>query len=169
VGGRASSLVSENRATIDFRVRLMNLADLPQVVEIERAWASSPWSWATFENELKVPFSRAIVAYRIASPAIVSGYLVRWRVADEMHLLDLAVAERERGRGLGRLLLDSLLEEARDARVRLVTLEVEDTNTIARALYASAGFSETRRRPGYYGTGRDAVVMEWMTPCRDVS
>jgi len=67
------------------------------------------------------------------------------------------------------LLVKSLLDEAREARVRLVTLEVEDANAAARALYADVGFIEKRRRREYYGAGRDAIVMEWLDGCRDVS
>lgn len=169
LGGGAVPLVSGARTASDFRIRDMNVADLPQVVAIEREWAATPWTWTTFENELRVPFSRSIVAHRTATPATVAGYLVRWHVVDEMHLLDLAVAVAERGAGLGRLLMRSLLEEAREARVRLVTLEVEDANAAARALYAELGFIEKRRRRGYYGESRDAIVMEWSDGCRDVS
>ncbi|MDG2303084.1 MAG: ribosomal protein S18-alanine N-acetyltransferase [Candidatus Binatia bacterium] len=150
-----------------FTLRPMVEGDLDQVAAIEADWAPTPWSVATFRNELSIPFSLARVACPRGSDA-VAGYVVRWLVAGEVHLLALAVDRAERGRGLGGLLLDQLLSEAHDERIELVTLEVEATSSIALHLYASRGFEQVRCRPNYYGSGRDAVVMNRRFGCRDV-
>ena len=60
--------------------------------------------------------------------------------ADEAEVLTLAVAASARGRGIGRLLLDSVAAEARRRGACKVTLEVRPDNQVARALYDSAGF-----------------------------
>ena len=169
MGVGAASLVSASGASRGaFTLRPMVEEDLDRVVAIEAQWAPTPWSGATFRNELSIPFSLARVACRRNSAA-VAGYLVRWLVAGEMHLLSLAVDRSRRGQGLGGLLLDQLLIEAHDESVELVTLEVEATSSIAVHLYASRGFEQVRRRPNYYGAGRDAVVMDRRFGCRDVS
>lgn len=139
----------------------MSRADLPQVVKIERSSFADPWPKSSFEHELDIPFSRSLVAYRRSRPNVVLGYLVRWHVADEIHLLNLAAARSERGRGLGRRLLRMLLAEARRKGARVVTLEVAESNLPARTLYDSLGFRVLRKRRDYYGPGDHALVAEW--------
>ncbi len=142
----------------------MAAEDLPQVVRIERASFEHPWPRSSFEHELDVPFSRSIVAYRRGEPKAVLGYMVRWHVTDEMHLLNLATKREVRGRGLGRQLLETLLDEARSQGVRLVTLEVSVHNAGARALYEALGFRVVRRRRDYYAPRDHALVAEWTPP-----
>ncbi|HZR80695.1 MAG TPA: ribosomal protein S18-alanine N-acetyltransferase [Candidatus Binatia bacterium] len=139
----------------------MTREDLSQVVRIERTSFDHPWPRSAFEHELDVPFSRSLVAHPRGDPAAVVGYLVRWHVADEMHLLNLAAASTVRGRGLGRRLLRLLLAEARRKGARVVTLEVSERNLPARALYESLGFRVVRRRRDYYAPRHHALVAEW--------
>lgn len=143
-----------------YLLRPMAAGDLEQVLRIEGEWAPTPWSRPTFENELGVPFSRASVLHAAGHSEVVSGYVVRWSVAGEFHLLSLAVRAEERRQGLGGLMIDDLLVEARATGADLVTLEVEAANDAAVALYRSRGFTEVRRRKGYYGRGRDALAMD---------
>ena len=92
-------------------------------------------------------------------PTVV-GYTCRWRVTDEVHVLNVAVHPERRGRGFGRLLLEGIVGEARSSRARVVYLEVRAGNVVARRLYRSLGFRELGVRRGYYGPGQDAIVME---------
>jgi ribosomal-protein-alanine N-acetyltransferase len=131
--------------------------DLPEVVAIERASFPNPWTGPLFLQELQVGFSRTIVA-RDRDAAIV-GYLCRWLVADEIHVLNVAVAPRARGRGLGAALLRRVLDEAAVRRVVAVTLEVRRGNAVGRRLYESFGFEEVGSRPNYYGRGEDALIL----------
>ena len=142
-------------------LRDMRRDDLPTVLDIERRSFSQPWSRAFFEKELATPFARLIVAVEAgrAGPTVV-GYICRWRVTDEVHILNVAVHPDRRGRGFGRLLLEGTLGEARSSRARIVYLEVRAGNVVARRLYRSLGFRELGVRRGYYGPGQDAIVME---------
>jgi len=77
-----------------------------------------------------------------------------------VHLLDLAVDEASRRRGVGRELVARVLGEARESGARLVLLEVRRSNAAAIALYRSAGFTENGVRRGYYSdNGEDALEM----------
>lgn len=145
-----------------FALREMREADLLQVMRIERAAFRQPWPRSSFEHELDVPFSRSIVAVRPAAPSVVLGYMVRWHVADEIHLLNLATAREARGLGLGRRLARALLREARARKARLVTLEFSERNAAARSLYESLGFRIVRRRRDYYAPRDHALVAEWV-------
>ena len=91
---------------------------------------------------------------------LIVGFLLAWSVADELHLLELASHPEQRRKGFGRALLAALIAHARQARKRLLLLEVRRSNLAAIALYESSGFQKTGVRRGYYSdTGEDAVEM----------
>jgi ribosomal-protein-alanine N-acetyltransferase len=141
----------------------MRRDDVAQVSAIEAESFATPWSEAAFTSELDLPFSCALVANPTASPTEVAGYVVWWRVADEIHLLDLAVASRFRRAGLGFELARAVLADALQAGARLTTLEVSEHNAPARQLYERLGFAVVLTRRDYYGPGSAAFVMERAT------
>ena len=142
-------------------LRDMRREDLPAVLDIERRSFAQPWSRAFFEKELATPFARLVVAVEEAVPRPqVIGYTCRWRVTDEVHLLNVAVHPERRGLGHGRALVAGVVGEAEAARARVVYLEVRAGNVIARRLYRQLGFKDLGVRRGYYGPGQDAIVME---------
>jgi ribosomal-protein-alanine acetyltransferase len=81
-------------------------------------------------------------------------------VADEVHLLNVAVHPERRGRGYGRQLVAAVTAEAEASGARVVFLEVRSGNVVARRLYRTLGFRDLGVRRGYYGPGQDAIVME---------
>jgi len=142
-------------------LRDMRREDLPAVLDIERRSFAQPWSRAFFEKELATPFARLVVAVEEAVPRPqVIGYTCRWRVTDEVHLLNVAVHPERRGLGHGQALVGAVVAEAEVARTRVVYLEVRAGNVIARRLYRQLGFKDLGVRRGYYGPGQDAIVME---------
>src|SRR5687767_12146159 len=82
--------------------------------------------------------------------AAVVGYGGMWLEVDEAHVTSVAVHPACRGRGLGELLMLSLMDVAVRMGARFVTLEVRVSNTVARALYEKLGFHEAGIRPRYY-------------------
>jgi ribosomal-protein-alanine N-acetyltransferase len=105
------------------------------------------WSEHEFEQLLT---DRNVVCDRAAQGRATVGFIVSRRAADEAEILSVAVTQRQRGRGLARGLLDLLLRRLAGLGLRTVFLEVDESNTPARRLYARAGCSEVGRRPGYY-------------------
>jgi [ribosomal protein S18]-alanine N-acetyltransferase len=90
----------------------------------------------------------------------VTGYVVALDAADEGEILNLAVAPGGRRRGLGRALVQDILQELAERGVRQVYLEVRESNAPARALYAAHGFREVGRRKQYYRRPvEDAIVL----------
>ena len=70
--------------------------------------------------------------------------------ADEGEILNLGVAGAHRRRGLGRSLVQQVLAVLATRGVRVVYLEVRESNAGARRLYEALGFSEVARRARYY-------------------
>lgn len=148
-----------------FTIRKAGLTDIKAIFAIEKASFPTPWSRWIFLAELTQPVSHfLVVGPAPPEPWQLWGYLVFWVVADEMHLLNLAVHPEQRGRGLGRTLLTEALAQARAQGAQVAWLEVRPSNGPARALYASFGFKEVGLRPGYYDdTQEDAILLalEW--------
>ena len=141
--------------------RTMRHEDLPAVLKIERQAFAQPWSRTFFEKELATSFARLVVAIDEGGKGRrqVAGYSCRWRVTDEVHVLNVAVRSELRGRGIGRLLVEAVIAESRATGVRAMSLEVRAGNVVARRLYRRLGFRDVGVRRGYYGAGQDAIVM----------
>jgi len=137
-------------------LRPFEVSDLPAVLEIEQASFPSPWRPEFFLNELHNASARLVVAEGAGQ---VIGYFCRWLVADEVHILDVAVHPAYRRRGVGKLLLQEILTEARQNRARTASLEVRVGNQPAIALYQAFGFQQVAVRRQYYENGEDAFLM----------
>ncbi len=143
------------------KIRDASSRDLPQIIEIERLAFDHPWSRDSFLRELSLPFSRTVVAITInGTTEAITGYLCRWLVADECHILNVAVHPAARRAGIAARLMDDAIVEAKREKARFVTLEVRRSNVAARSLYRKLTFEERRLRRNYYGSGEDAIVME---------
>ncbi len=143
------------------KIRDASSRDLPQIIEIERLAFGHPWSRDSFLRELSLPFSRTVVAITInGTTEAITGYLCRWLVADECHILNVAVHPAARRAGIAARLMDDAIAEAKREKARFVTLEVRRSNVAARSLYRKLTFEERRLRRNYYGSGEDAIVME---------
>ena len=141
----------------------MRVEDLEEVLQIERASFSMPWSRGAFAYEIER--NRVARCWVMREEGRVVGYLCLWEVADELHITNVAVHPGWRRRGIGRTLLAHVLQDAGRRALSLVGLEVRPTNAEARALYESFGFRVVGRRRGYYyDTGEDALVMEARLP-----
>lgn len=142
----------------EFQIRSGGPADLAAIAAIERASFGDPWSPAALLQELTPsPLRLPLVAFRGAE---VVGYLMAWRSADQLHILNLAVSPAWRRCGVGARLLQAALAEAASCELAEVTLEVRPGNAAALALYGSYGFRSVGVRQGYYAdTGEDALIL----------
>jgi ribosomal-protein-alanine N-acetyltransferase len=131
-------------------------ADIPEIAALAAASFSHPWRAGSFEQELGLEKARLWVAREGAERI---GYLAARRIADEVHVLSIAVDPPWRRRGVAHALLDMLLREETARGARSALLEVRSSNLLVRAFYANAGFVAVGRRPRYYPDGEDAVLM----------
>jgi ribosomal-protein-alanine N-acetyltransferase len=136
-------------------------ADLPEILALERACYSDPWpasAFASLPGNARVYF--AVARDRSDMRHRVAGYVVSWFVLDEGELANLAVAKGQRGKGIGRMLLDAMLADAAARGTRQIYLEVRESNAAARRLYATRSFEEVGRRRQYYRTPpEDALIL----------
>jgi ribosomal-protein-alanine N-acetyltransferase len=140
-------------------IRRLTYADLPHVIAIERRAFPTPWSLAMFVLELSKPSGICLAAEQEGS---LIGYLVCSRYDTVWHLMNVAVDERLRRRGVATALIERLFELA-DTDGEQYTLEVRSSNTGAIALYERFGFRAAGRRRGYYHDNREDAVIMWRT------
>ena len=134
--------------------------DLEQVLAIEQSSFSLPWSRALFMGELRNPAVSTILGAFAEGGRAVLGYCIFHVVAEEMHILNLAVHPSYRRHGIARRLVLAALRAAHAKGARETYLEVRASNTAAQRLYASLGFTGLSLRRDYYDQPlEDAVVM----------
>jgi ribosomal-protein-alanine N-acetyltransferase len=152
-------------------IRRAGLTDVRSLWEIEKLSYPAPWSLWCFLAEYANSKSTILVAGP-PSPAAWEtwGFIIFWMVADEMHLLNLAIHPAQRRRGISRQLLSTALTQARSQGAGVVWLEVRPSNRAALALYQSFGFAEVGVRPGYYtDNGEDALIYAFFWEQREAS
>jgi ribosomal-protein-alanine N-acetyltransferase len=150
----------------DWTIGAANLESLSEILAVEEACFSAPWTRKMLEGELSGnPFAHFLVArprrVEEASKQAILGYLCYWIVFEEVRLMNLAVIESMRHRGIARSLVSSALQTGVSQSAHRAVLEVRASNRAAQALYQGFGFSQTAVRPKYYTNPvEDAVLME---------
>lgn len=136
----------------------MLLADLDEVQAIEEISFNQSWLRQSFRTELERNRLACYLVARRDRDGRVLGFGGIWIILDEAHLTTLAVAQADRGKGIGAALLQALQEKAAAAGAQRMTLEVRPSNLVARRLYGKFGFSVRGIRKKYYLT-EDALLM----------
>jgi ribosomal-protein-alanine N-acetyltransferase len=135
----------------------MTTADMDEVMAIERTSYRFPWSSGFFLQELQVACARSVLA---EFDGRIVGYVLYWILPGALDVHNIAVHVDFRRRGIGRVLLDRVIDAARRQSVARVTLEVRRSNLTAQKLYESVGFITSGVRKGYYSDdGEDALAM----------
>ena len=130
--------------------------DLPALLAVEQTSFFSPWKEAAFLSEFANPYSRLWV---VEEGENVIGYVCTWFIHDEGQIANMAVLPEHRRRGLGKILVHHVLQEARKQGVLSLSLEVRRSNHAALELYKSFGFQKFTVRVRYYENGEDALLM----------
>jgi ribosomal-protein-alanine N-acetyltransferase len=139
---------------------------LPDILQIEEACFSAPWTRKMLEAELRGnPFAHFLLAKRVSPGDVgavsIVGYLCFWVVFEEVRLMNLAVIESMRRKGIARALVMQALEMGLAQAARCAVLEVRASSHAAQALYHHLGFRDVSIRPTYYTNPiEDAVLME---------
>lgn len=148
--------------TLSMNLEPMRADDLVAVHAIEIVANQFPWSLKNFQDSLQAGYQGWVLRDK---QQIIIGYALIQHVLDEAHLLNICVRPDRQGRGLGRQLLNTVIDLVSLRGSSLMVLEVRRSNRRAQELYLSAGFNEMAIRPGYYPAvqGREDAVLMGMT------
>lgn len=138
------------------RLRRMGAYDLPRVVEIEKKGYQFPWSEDIFRDCFRARYD----CWVCEDNGHIVGYVIVSIAVGEAHVLNVCVDTDEQGQGIGRKILEMVLDMIK-GRAETVFLEVRPSNPVALALYRSMGFNEIGIRKGYYpaANGREDAIM----------
>ena len=151
-----SSAIEKSSSGIS--LRKMMASDIDQVVINENLAYEFPWTRGLFESNSKRHF--CIVAVDTETEQVV-GHGLLSIIVDEAHVLNIAVIPAAQRRGVGRLMLQRLLDHATEGNCVEVFLEVRESNRPAFTLYQSLGFNEIGIRNNYYPAknGREDAIL----------
>ncbi len=138
------------------KVSKMTQQDLPEVLAIEQTSFPMPFSENMFRTELLLDVASLWV---VKIDGRVAGYLDYWKVADEMHVITIAVHKDFKKRNIASKLLEHMIHDAKRRAVKTISLDVRVSNTPALHLYNKYGFQQTGVRKGYYQDNREDALM----------
>lgn len=132
--------------------------DLPDIIAIEEASFSVPWSHQSLAAELENPVASYYVLE--GDDGQVVGYADVWLVADEGQLANIAIHPSARGLGYGEILLRTAMEALFRDGCTSMFLEVRQSNVPAQGLYRKLGYEAVAVRKDYYSQPtEDACIM----------
>ena len=148
------------------QLRLLHMDDALSLATVEQAVFADGWDAAQFSTLLAQEHFLAVGAWHEMQ---LLGYISAYNIEGEMEIVNVAVRADQRRQGLGRGLLQYLLQVAQTRSVERIFLEVRVGNKVALTLYTQAGFRRVGLRKGYYAdTGEDALVLAWANPWLEI-
>ncbi len=150
-----------NNSDTGFEILKAELSHAADIIRIEKASFSAPWSDASILSAIEDDVVKCIC---LLKDGAVAGYAMYAFVCDEGELLNIAVDPEFRDLGLGSILLSKVIENGKESGAETIFLEVRESNTAARTLYTKFGFCEIGKRKNYYRFPvEDAIVMALKT------
>lgn len=146
--------MSATQADRDFVITPYCSADFEAIMALENRCFPDPWSRGSMESCLATPVVKAYVARREET---VLGFVIAYIIPPEGEIADVCVSPEERGKGIAKALMNTMIEES---GCESFFLEVRASNRSAIGLYGKLGFAVLGVRKRYYDKPReDAIVM----------
>ncbi len=137
--------------------------NLAEVFKIENKASKHPWSKKAHQDSVQQNYPSLF----LTSQGKMVGFIVFNFLADECHLLNIAIDPELQGNGHGQQLIKAMIDEAELAQMKMVILEVRKSNLSALNLYRKLNFEQIGLRKNYYrssseqdSTREDAIVMQ---------
>ena len=137
-------------------IEIMEEKHIPQVAQIENEAFGVENAEKTLEKELENKISVYLVA---KEDDLVIGYIGVWNICGEGDIINIAVKEAFRQKGVGSFLMKKAVKYCRENDITALNLEVRESNSPARAFYKKCGFKEVGERKRYYEGKETAVLM----------
>ena len=140
-----------------YKISLLDINDLEEAYEIEVSTNPSPWSIDNFKSSFEVGHHGLVCK----EDNKMLGFLIFSPIKPEAHLLSIAVIETQQYKGIGSLLLKSMISQCKAMGINQVFLEVRASNEKAIGFYQKYGFKKDAIRENYYSGDipEDALLM----------
>ena len=140
---------------MSFDIDYMNLSDLEDIKDILTSDFDDFWNYSILKDELNSKNSIYFVAK--ANQNIV-GFAGMKIILDEAEIMNIVAKKDFRNQGIGKLLLNRIILEAKNKKLKKLHLEVNENNKIAIHIYESFGFIQDGKRKNYYND-KNAILM----------
>ena len=139
-----------------YKISLMGLNDLEEAYKIELEVNPSPWKYETFLSSFEVGHKGLICK----NDSRMIGFIIFSPISPEAHILSISVRNEMQSKGIGTLLLKSMLDQCKVMNYKKIFLEVRVSNEKAINFYEKFGFSKDAIRNNYYtDNSEDALLM----------
>ena len=134
----------------------MGFSDLEEAYKIELEVNPSPWKYETFLSSFEVGHKGLICK----KDNLMIGFIIFSPISPEAHILSISVRNEMQSKGIGTLLLKSMLDQCKVMNYKKIFLEVRVSNEKAINFYEKFGFSKDAIRNNYYtDNSEDALLM----------
>ena len=115
------------------------------------------WSKEALEQEL-LNENRIYILAKDENTNEILGFAGISIIFNEAELMNIVVKKNKRKHGIGKALLEKIINICIENNIEVVKLEVNENNISARNLYKSCGFIQTGKRERYYNN-KDAAIL----------
>lgn len=140
-----------------FKIEIMSLDDLETIKDILQTEFDEFWNYEILKQELSSNNSKYIVAKTLDN--IIVGFAGIKIILDSADLMNIVTKKSFRANGIGKLMLEYLINMCKNEKIKTLNLEVNSKNTIAITLYKKYNFKEVGLRKKYYNNTYDAILM----------
>ncbi len=140
-----------------FKIEMMSLNDLETIKDILQTEFDEFWTYEILQQELLSNNSKYIVAKSLDN--IIVGFAGIKIILDTAELMNIVTKKSFRANGIGKLMLEYLINMCKNGKIKTLNLEVNSQNTIAINLYKKYNFKEVGLRKKYYNNTYDAILM----------
>lgn len=140
-------------------IRKGDIDDIDGIVSIENACFNIPWTKNSLQKDMETnPKAKYIVA--LDNEKIV-GYMGWWTIEEEVYINNIAVLPLYQGKGIGTVLMRTMIQVSEDDGAKCHTLEVRASHIDTQHFYEQFGFRKSGIRPGYYEDNEEDAVIMW--------
>ncbi len=139
------------------KIRRMTTLDCKAAAELEKIIFSQPWSEQGFLDAISMEQNIFLIAEETGE---LCGYIGMYQALDEGEITNVAVKSEKRNAGIGKILIQEAIKQAKEQQIKQIVLEVRISNTPAIHLYEKCGFINCGIRKGFYDFPKeDAYIM----------
>ena len=141
---------------MNLNVDYMNISNLEQIRDILNTDFDDFWNYSVLKDELNSKNSTYFVVKNEENEIL--GFAGIKIILDEVEIMNIVTKKDCRNQGIGKLLLNRIILEAKNKNIRKINLEVNENNSIAIHLYEKFGFNKDGERKNYY-RDQNAILM----------
>ena len=141
----------------DIEIFEMKIQDLDLIADNLEKDFDNFWNYSIFKSELENKNSKYLVA-KISEQIV--GFAGIIPIVDECEISNIVVHKNFRNQKIGSCLLEKLIDLAISLNLKIINLEVRESNIFAIKLYEKFGFEVCGLRKKYYDNIENAILMQ---------